>query len=133
MCENISLRIQSKDCPRYHRFILCIFLHHCNRHLLAVILKCGCLFNDWRGLVSVSKGNGLRLSIQHKPFRGFCFFYPVCAKRKVFNQRFPVFICHQRIHQYARSIFKNPVPVFILLEISGVNILCRINFELCTL
>ena len=133
MCQNISFGIQPKDCALYHSTVLRIFLYHCNLHLLAVIFKRSSLFDDWLILSCIGEGNSLCLSIQNKTLRCFCFLNPICAKRKVFNQGFPVFIRHQRFHQCAGSIFENPVPVFILLKICGINILCRIDFKLCSL
>ena len=133
MCQNISFCIQPKGCARYHCAIFRIFFHHCNLHLLPVIFKCGSLFDDWLILSCIGEGNSLCLSIQNKTLRRFCFLHTVCAKREVFNQGFPVFIRYQRFHQCARSILKNPVPVFILLKICGINVLCRIDPEFCSL
>ena len=46
--------------------------------------------------------------------------------------RFSVYVRGKRRDQIARSILQNPIPLFILLKIGGIDILCSIYFKDCS-
>ena len=109
-----------------------VLFFHRDFHFLAVICENSIVRDDWSLLILIDKCESLRLCIQYKAFRSFCFLDPVGTDGKVFYFGKAGFIRDGCRDKRILFIDSDPVTIFIPLIIRSADVLVRIDGELST-